>query len=185
MGVDPPTPPTPPTDKKRKEPPQKCTLCNAAALKKPEPDGVPRCFGHSIDPLNQARLKANAERGRAEGEKQRGVSPEQRGAVLAGVVPIDQARAAAIASKAKQQAKQTTDEAAPIELDSRERVLGFLARAAGRLLASGEGDAKEAQAAAALARAALAAMGVEEQGEGEGEVAGFDVIEVGKKSASA
>lgn len=166
-------------------PSARCADCRAWALKRPDPDGVRRCFGHSKDPTVSAQRDAVAQKGAATAAKLSGIPRDKRGEVMAGVVPIDQARAAAIASKAKAQAKQTTDEAAPIDLDSRERVLGFLARAAGRLLASGEGDAKEAQAAAALARAALAAMGVEEQAEGDGEVAGFDVIEVGKKSASA
>lgn len=140
--TDPPSPPS-----------KTCAQCKGWALKTLDPDGVGRCFGHSTHPLNVAKREALAATGRAAGERQRGVKQADRGAVQAGVVPIEEARAKAREAKAR-------DEADPIPLDSRQAVLDFLGAAAGKL-AVGALEAAEANASASLARVALAALGAD------------------------
>lgn len=127
-----------------------------------DPDGVRRCFNCSTSPATIARREANKLHGRAAGEKQRGVKRDQRGAVMAGVIPIERARAEKSESDAK--AARTVD---PIPLDSKEAVFSFLARVSADLM-----DEKPngwASAAASLAGVALKAMGVEVDLAGEEE----------------
>lgn len=159
-----PTPPTP-----------KCESCGKAwALKKPDPDGGRRCFAHSTDPVRIAERKGLAEMGRASGAMQQGVPPDQRGAVLAGVVPIEQARASKLRdSERRRQAKREIEEIKAVELGSKADVLKFLGHEAGALQAGAEYG--RASAAASLAKAALAALGVEEETPAESEVVGFTV----------
>lgn len=149
-GVEKPTPPTP----------RKCTLCNAPALKSPEPDGVLRCFGHSIDPLNAAKREVNGQRGKAIGERHRGLTPDQRGAVDAGVISLEAARAKAAEERTKK--KGDPD---PIPLRTKKDQLAFIERCAGRFVE--DGDAQFASGANALVKAALAIMGVEDHDDEE------------------
>jgi hypothetical protein len=152
-----------------------CTECRGFAWKGIEPDGVSRCFGHSRDPLNIEKRKANAAKGKAAGEMQRGIAKDQLGAVMAGVIPIEKARAEKAADDAKSERR-----IAPIPLDSKENVLAFLGRVAGELMQ--EQPNGWASAAASLANAALKAMGVEEQTAGEDEVIGWSVEVVDRTS---
>jgi hypothetical protein len=153
-----------------------CTECRGFAWKGIEPDGVSRCFGHSRDPLNIEKRKANAAKGKAAGEMQRGIAKDQLGAVMAGVIPIEKARAEKAADDAKSERR-----IAPIPLDSKENVLAFLGRVAGELMQ--EQPNGWASAAASLANAALKAMGVEEQGGVEEEVGAFEFRVVSKPPA--
>jgi hypothetical protein len=130
----------------------RCAECKAWARKVDDPDGVRRCFGHSIDPVCVAKREAAGAKGAAAAERQRGLTIEQRRAVEAGVVPIEQARAETM--EAKQRA-----EAEPVPLKCKDDVLSFLGSEAGVLRAGGE--ASRASAAAGLARAALAALGAD------------------------
>ena len=136
-------------------------MCQKAyALKVADPDGARRCFTHSIDPVNAAKREANGAKGKAAGERQRGVPPEKRGAVLAGIVNIDQARAEHATTKER-------DELKPIELGSKSDVLSFLGKEAAVL--SKGGEASRASAASAIARVALAALGIEDKGDDDDE----------------
>lgn len=161
-----------------KQPPTPCQVCTKAfALKKPDPDGGRRCFAHSTDPVIAVKREALAAVGAAQGAKQKGIPPEMRKPVLAGVVDIDDARAQARAEK--ERASKAVD---AIPLDSKDNVLRFLSRAAGELM-----DEKPngwASAAAALARTALSAMGLEEKSEEaeQGEVGAFEFRVVGGKA---
>lgn len=150
MSEKPPNPPSAP----------RCAECKAWALRADDPDGVRRCFGHSTDPLNVEKRKALAEKGRAAGERQRGVDMDKRGAVLAGVVPIEQARAERATQKAN-------EEVEAIELGSKADVIAFLGKEAAVL--SKGGEASRASAASAIARVALAALGIEDKGGDEDE----------------
>jgi hypothetical protein len=139
---------TPPT-------PKKCVLCNAPPLKQPDPDGGRRCVGHSLDPVQVAKRQARAEAGRASGAQQRGVARDKRKAVLVGAIPIERARA-------EHAAQQKIKAAEPVSLKTKEDVLAFLGKHAGKL-GECEDSPATASAAAAIARAALAAMGLDEQ----------------------
>lgn len=145
-------PPSPPSK-------PRCAQCKGWALKKPDPDGVTRCYGHSTDPENIAKRQANAAEGKAVGERIRGVPYDKRAEAAAGVIPLDRARADHIADKARK-AKAEEPEAEAVDLDSKARILGALGKAMGRLN-KGQLDAQEANAVAALARAALAVLGAD------------------------
>jgi hypothetical protein len=117
--------------------------------------------GHSLDPVQVAKRQARAEAGRASGAQQRGVARDKRKAVLVGAIPIERARA-------EHAAQQKIKAAEPVSLKTKEDVLAFLGKHAGKLNEC-EDTPATASAAAAIARAALAALGLEEQQGDEGE----------------
>ena len=84
---------------------------------------------------------------------------EKRAAVLSGAVPVELARRDAQVERRIAKIQEAADDAEPIDLTSKAKVLAFVGRAAGRLMAGVDG--KEAQAASALARTALAALGID------------------------
>ena len=96
-----------------------------------------------------------------------GVPLDQRKAVQAGVVSLDEARAEKLKAKARKEVEA-------IPLDSKANVLAFLGRCAGELV-DGSFEANQASAAAALARTALAALDISEETPPDAEVVGFTV----------
>ncbi len=173
----------------KKLPAMRCTVCvgmgvtGAWALKIPDSDGVRRCVGHSIEPAHVATRIANGEAGKEHGriaaDKHRGISQDLRKAVAAGIVDPMVARQLAtkqVQRWEKQRAEPDVSGAEPIPLDTREKVLAFLAKVAGRLVAGKDG--REAQAAAALGRTALVALGAElpDAEEGDKKPRGFSYV---------
>lgn len=157
--------------------PTRCEVCKKAyALKQPDPDGGRRCFTHSNDPVTAAKREKNAATGAMTAARLQGVKPEDRKAVLAGVVDLDTAREKVRAEKKKAE-EQDAD---PVDLTTKVQVQAFLGQAAGRLLAGGEPGA--ATAAAGLARVALAALGVTEETPIDEEVVGWRVERVDRNT---
>jgi hypothetical protein len=106
--------------------------------------------------VNVAKRTANAAIGKASGERQRGLTPEQRGAVEAGVIPIERARAQAAEAKKKREEGDPD----PIPLKSKADQQAFMERVAAQLMR--DGDAQVATGASAIVKTVLAIQGVEE-----------------------
>lgn len=157
-------------------PTPKCEVCGKAwSLKAPDPDGGRRCWGHSTHPAIVARRDANASHGKLAGELQRGVQNGDRAGVLAGKVPVDEARARAAKEKAKRERKVD-----PIPMDTPADVTAFVGRALGELM--DEQPTGWASAAAALANVALKAMGVEAEPPDDDEVVGWSTRRVDRNT---
>ena len=163
-----PTPPNPPT---------LCEDCGKAyAVKAHDPDGKRRCITHSMSDLSKAKRAIAAAKGKAAGERQRGVSAEQRAEAANDHAPLRLIRSKHDQAKASKE-KQDKAPIAPIPLDTKAKRHAFIAQIAG-----GQLSHLGAQDAAALVRAALANDSLEEAVPPEQEVIGFRVERVDRSS---